>query len=304
MAGPGIRYHFMARELAKDFSVTVGFFDKDYIPPLGFPESYTTQYIPRDSFSESFSDFDIIIAMWLSDEMIEYCHNNNKFIVFDMYAPVPVENLALFLYSGNPITPHTDQEYLASCVMYDNFLRNGDLFLVSNQRQLDLWIGYMFGADQARVTSYEWRPFFDRFVYAPMGIDARMSLKKTNKVLRDVIPGIGKDDKVLIWTGGIWNWYDGQVLVHAMARLKTTHPEIKLVFFGTKHPNPNVPEMKETTRTHDLAVQLGLLGENVFMQQTWVPYNDRIDYLLEADVAINTNKPSIESEFSQLNTIT
>jgi len=131
-----------------------------------------------------------------------------------------------------------------------------------------------------------------------MGIDTKTKLIHTKPVIRDVMKGITKKDKVLIWTGGIWNWYDAKTLMKAMSRLQKKRPDIKLVFFGTKHPNPDVPAMKEATEAFALARELGLLGKTVFMHEGWVPYPERINYLLEADAAVNTNKDTIESEFS------
>lgn len=298
MAGPGIRYHFMAEVLAKDFDVTLGFFDESYLPDNDFQRSYHAKHIHRDHFQAAFDDCDIVIALWLSQAMIDYCNQRQIFMVFDVYAPVPVENLALFLYNGEPVTQATDFAYSQSFNMYDKFFQNGDLFLFSNRRQLDYWMGYVFGTDQIRVSSYQKRPLFERFIYAPMGFDASTPLQHTKPVLRGVIKGISKDDKVLLWTGGIWNWFDAQTLIQAMGLLAEKRPDIKLVFFGTKHPNPNVPAMQEAADSLQLAKKLDLLNKTVFMQEGWVSYNDRVNYLLEADAAVNTTKQTIEAEFA------
>jgi glycosyltransferase involved in cell wall biosynthesis len=131
-----------------------------------------------------------------------------------------------------------------------------------------------------------------------MGIDTSIPLKKKRFVVKGVIPGISKEDKVLLWTGGIWNHFDGKVLMHAMKGIHDKRPDIKLVFMGTQHPNPGIPEMKESLDTRKLADELGLTNKNVFFKDGWVKYPDRIDYLLEADIAINTHKASVETEFS------
>lgn len=298
MAGPGIRYHYMAELLSKDFDVTVGFFDSSYLPDEDFKTTYKTQVVNNIDFRAHFEPFNVVIALWLSKTMLDFCQDKNIFVVIDMYAPVPVENLALFLYSGKPLSSDVDYEYRQSFAMYEDFFRLADLFLVSNQRQLDFWAGYAFGTDQILVSSYEKRPFFDRLLYAPMGIDSSQKLEHSKNVMRGVIPGINKTDKILLWTGGIWNWYDAQTLVRAMDVVRKKRPDVKLVFFGTKHPNPNVPEMREATKALRLATDLNLLGTSIFMQDGWVPYSERINYLLEADIAINTSKPSIEAEFS------
>lgn len=298
MAGPGIRYHYMAEELSDTFDVTVGFFDPTYLPDKDFKHSYKVKDIPVPTFAEGFKGFDVIIALYLSEAMIDFCNRQNIFMVFDLYAPVPVENLARTFFGGNEVKPEHDFEYSSSIAMYRSFFENGDLFICSNQRQLDYWIGFVFGANQIKLSTYKKRMMYDRFIYAPMGIDTKLPLKHAKNVMKGVIPGIEKTDKVLLWTGGIWGWYDGKVLMRAMKQLAKKRPDVKLVFFGTKHPNPSIPEMKESWETRKLAEELGLLDKSVFFNSGWVPYAERTNYLLEADLAVNTHKASIETEFS------
>lgn len=298
MAGPGIRYHHMAEELSSDFEVTVAFFDASYLPDRSFEHNYHVEHIDAYHFEEAFAGYDIIIALWLSLRMISFCNTRNVFIVFDLYAPVPVENLAGNIFSGKKVRRDDDFEFTRSLVMYRMFFENGDLFLCSNQRQLNFWLGYVFGSDQIRPSEYVKRPIYDRFIYAPMGIDSKAKLVHTKNVMRNVISGVKDSDKVLLWTGGIWGHFDGKVLMRAMHRLKDKRPDIKLVFFGTQHPNPSIPEMKESLDTRKLAAEYGILGKTVIFKDGWVDYSKRINYLLEADIAVNTHKASIETELA------
>jgi glycosyltransferase involved in cell wall biosynthesis len=298
MAGPGIRYHYMAEVLSKYFDVTVGFFSSDFMPEESFRSSYRKIVIDGEHFQKSFDGIDVVIALWLEENVLSYCHKKKMFIVFDVYAPVPVENLALFMFSGNPVDASTDYTYRQSYGLYKKFFEYGDLFLFSNRRQLDFWIGYVFGLGIIKVSSYIRRPLFERFIYAPMGIDTSATLTHSKKVIRNVIPGVTDKDKLLLWTGGIWNWFDAQVLIKAMKLVGKTNPEAKLIFFGIKHPNPNIPTMQEASSAISLSKELGLYNKTVFFQEGWVPYNERLNYLLEADMAVNTAKESIESEFA------
>lgn len=298
MAGPGIRYHYMAQVLSDNFHVTVGFFDPTYLPEDDFNFTYGVAHIDAHYFEKGFQGYDIVIAHWLSEAMIDYCTRNSIFLVFDFYVLGPVENLAGSIYSGRPVKHEHDFEYNRSLAMYRKFFQFGDVFLVSNRRQLDYWTGFIFGAGQIELSSYPKRPVYDRFIYAPMGIDVSAKLIHDKDVIKGVIHGIDRGDKVLLWTGGIWNHFDGKSLMEAMKGLTASRPDIKLVFFGTQHPNPNIPEMKESLDTRAYAKQLGIINKSVFFQDGWVKYPDRINYLLEADAAINTHKPSIETEFS------
>ena len=298
MAGPGIRYHQMAEVLSKSFDVTIGFFDPTYLPDSSFLRSYNVLHVDNKKFHDGFKDKNSVISMWLSEDMMTFCKDNNIFIAFDVYAPVPVEGLALFMLGGEKITADTDYYYRQSYNLYEKFFQYGDLFLFSNRRQLDFWVGYVFGSGIINVSNYLKRNLFERFVIAPMGIDEKQELIHTKNVMRDSIKGIEKNDQILLWTGGIWNWFDAQTLIKAMEEISKVRSDIKLVFFGTKHPNPDVPAMQEASAALSLATELKLLNKNVFIHEGWVPYEDRINYLLEADVAINTTKDTIESEFA------
>jgi glycosyltransferase involved in cell wall biosynthesis len=115
-------------------------------------------------------------------------------------------------------------------------------------------------------------------------------------VLKGVVPGIERDDKVVLWGGGIWNWFDPLTVIHAVHRLE--RPDVKLYFLGTRHPNAAVPEMRMATQAADLARDLGLLERRVFFNSDWVPYADRGAYLLEADVGVSAHFDEVESRFA------
>ncbi|WP_231556512.1 glycosyltransferase family 4 protein, partial [Cryobacterium sp. MLB-32] len=116
--------------------------------------------------------------------------------------------------------------------------------------------------------------------------------------LRGVVPGINEGDKVIIWGGGIYNWFDPDTLIRAVAQLTAAHPNIRLFFMGVKHPNPAVPEMEAVAAARILADELGLTGTHVFFNESWVPYGDRQDYLLEADLGVSTHFQHVETTFS------
>ncbi len=291
MAGPGIRYHYMADYLSESLDTTIGFFDPTYLPEEGFKRNYKTLSIDAFSFEESFKDYDYILALWLSDSMMNYCNVNNIVVVFDIYAPVPVENLAVKLFSHNKITKDVDFDYRSSVVMYQKFMENGGG-----------WMGFhfaAFGAGQITPSLYNKRPMYERFIEAPMGINSNQKLTKTRDVLRGVVGNINKNDLIVLWTGGIWDWFDAVSLVEAISLLKSRgRTGIKLVFLGTQHPNSSIPKMAEVSKARDKANELGLLDDSVYFLDGWVGYEDRINYLLEADIAVYSHKPSIETEFS------
>jgi glycosyltransferase involved in cell wall biosynthesis len=108
-----------------------------------------------------------------------------------------------------------------------------------------------------------------------------------------VIPGIGVDDKVIIWGGGLYSWFDPLTLIRAVAQLHRSRPSVRLFFQGTKHPG--VEEMPIVQQSRDLARQLGVLDKAVFFNESWVPYDERQNYLMEADLGTSTHGFHLET---------
>jgi glycosyltransferase involved in cell wall biosynthesis len=116
--------------------------------------------------------------------------------------------------------------------------------------------------------------------------------------MRGAIEGIGPDDKVVLWGGGVYNWFDPLTLIRAIDRLKEQVPEVRLVFMGMTHPNPGIPKMRMAVETVQLSDELGLTGKHVFFNDTWVALDERHNFLLESDVAVATHFDGLETDFA------
>jgi glycosyltransferase involved in cell wall biosynthesis len=121
---------------------------------------------------------------------------------------------------------------------------------------------------------------------------------RTRAAIRGAIPGIGDEDAVVLWGGGIYNWFDPLTLLRAVDRVRADVPGIRLVFLGLRHPNPDIPEMEMAVATRRLAEELGLVGTHVFFNEDWVEFDDRQNFLLDADLGVSTHLRHIETEFS------
>ena len=65
-----------------------------------------------------------------------------------------------------------------------------------------------------------------------------------------------------------------------------------------KHPNPEVPEMDIGAQTRALSERLGLTDRHVFFNETWVPYAERQNWLLDADCGVTTHYEHVETTFA------
>ena len=94
--------------------------------------------------------------------------------------------------------------------------------------------------------------------------------------------------------GGI----DGKMDYKMEAATREKVPNIRLYFMGLKSPNPKVPLMRMAVDAQELASQLDLTGKNVFFGEGWVSYEDRVNYLLDADIAVSAHFDLVETRFS------
>jgi glycosyltransferase involved in cell wall biosynthesis len=110
----------------------------------------------------------------------------------------------------------------------------------------------------------------------------------------------GIDDKgfILLWGGGIWEWFDPLTVIRAVYRLHSRYPEIKLVFLGTQHPNTTIQTMPMQHRAEALAKELKIYDTHVVFQTGWVPYNKLSNYLLDAHVGVSAHLNTLETHFS------
>src|SRR5206468_11661898 len=141
----------------------------------------------------------------------------------------------------------------------------------ASEKQRDYWLGMLAANNRINPHEYDADPTMrDLIDVVPFGVPAEPP-RPTGRALKGAYSGIGENDRVILWGGGIWEWFDPLTLIRAVHQIRDTHPEVKLFFMGVKHPNPLVPDMDMTARAMALAEELGLTGSAVFFND-WVPY--------------------------------
>jgi glycosyltransferase involved in cell wall biosynthesis len=174
----------------------------------------------------------------------------------------------------------------------------GDYFLCASERQRHFYLGQLTTLGRVSPSNYGNDPHLSRLIgVVPFGFPDEPPVH-TKKVLRGVVPGIGVDDKLMVWSGGVYDWFDPLTLIQAVAELAKRQPTVRLFFMGTAHPHPGVPEMPIIQKSRDLAKQLGVANTHVFFNDSWVDYDDRHNYILEADLGVSTHRSHIETTFS------
>jgi GT2 family glycosyltransferase len=291
MAGPAIRAWEIAKALAPEHEVRL-------ISTAGARRKspdFSVEYAAGTGLREPTGWADVIIFQGFLLETAPWVKTGPAIIVADAYDPMHLEQLEQAKDLGPEgrlnalqVTTHALNEQL----------RRADFVLCASDKQRDFWLGQLAGQGRISPAVYDENASLDNLIaVVPFGIEDAPPVQRRHAI-KGGVPGIGPDDKVIIWGGGVYNWFDPLTLVRAVDRLKDRHGEVRLFFMGMKHPNPGVPDMQVAWETQELSRELGLTGRHVFFNEGWVPYGERADYLLDADVGVSTHFQHIETAFS------
>jgi len=291
MAGPAIRAFRMAVALSAEHDVelvsTVGC---DFSHPA-FPTSHVTDPELRHAVDRA----EIVVIQGHVIDHHPWLRKTDRLLVADIYDPFHLEVLEY----ARDLSPN-DRRVMTRLTIetLNEQLARGDFFLCASEKQRDFWLGQLAAVGRINPSTYDQHENLNSLIaIAPFGVDEEPPTH-TNAVLRGVQPGIGDGDKIILWGGGVYNWFDPLTLVHAVDKLRSRLPNVRLYFMGMTHPNPRVPAMRMAFETQKLAKELDLVGTHVFFNEGWVDYDDRQNYLLEADVGVSTHFEHIETAYS------
>ena len=295
MAGPGIRYLNFARELRGEGDVTLVVPFATDLEPDGF-ELVVANVWDATVMTPLAAAADAVVAQRLPVPTLRKLARTRTRRIYDLYAPLHIENLALDAGEGADRQPAEAAvlNRLADAVV----LLTGDAFVCASRTQRDLWLGALLQAGRIDHDRYSQDPSLrDLIDVVPFGISPEAP-HAAGRVLKGVVPGIAENDRVLLWPGGIWNWFDPLTVIDAVAELARRRNDVRLFFLGLRHPNPTAPEMHAARQAIARAETLGLRDRVVFFNEGWVPYEERGAYLLEADLGVSAHFDDLESRFA------
>ncbi|MEN2738046.1 glycosyltransferase [Microbacterium sp. X-17] len=292
MAGPAIRAWNMCEHLSLRNEVRL------VTPnaPKRAAASFDVYHTPDDHAMKQHEEWaDVIVIQGYVLRQYASLAKTKKILVADIYDPMHLEQLE---QARDTHFGHWNTQVITAAEVLNEQIARADFFLCASEKQRNFWLGQMAAVGRVNAMTYEAdNSLGDLIAIAPFGLDEEIPAQ-TRHAIKGTIPGIGPDDKVLIWGGGIYNWFDTETLIRAMSKVSETHPDARLFFLGVAHPNPDVPQMKVVGRTFELADELGLTGKHVFFNEGWVALDDRHNYLLDADAAVSTHYEHIETVFS------
>jgi glycosyltransferase involved in cell wall biosynthesis len=292
LAGPAIRAWQMAEALAGDHDVVLL-----STAPLAQRHSERFEVTDISTADPAFlaAWCDVMVVQGFVFQFCAALRTTNAIIVVDYYDVLHFETLELMNHA--PELTRIGAVRAAVDVLAEQAVR-GDLFLCSTERQRDLWLGHLAAYGRVNPATYLDDPTLERLVtIVPFGV-TDTAPAHTRPVLRGVHPAVPDDAELLLWAGGIYDWFDPLTLIRAVALLQDSRPRLRLFFLGVRHPNPDAVEPPMVAAARQLADDLGVLDRVVVFNDEWVDYDDRQNFLLEADIGVSTHTRHLETEFS------
>jgi glycosyltransferase involved in cell wall biosynthesis len=279
--GPEIRAWELAKALSTEYEVTVaadrdGGGERGGIPVV----ASSRRRLLREAMRH-----DVILSACLPPYLLALKPLHDFLAVADQYDPHELELATLD--AGR----RRDRELRSRAAIQTLQLRNADLVLCAAEpRRADL---ISAGRSPRRVRSRSLDP-----VVVPFGIPDPPPASG-RRPLRDHFPQLADTDTVVLWWGSIWRWLDAETPVRAFARMAASRTDIKLVITAGKPSNESVARFFDATdEVRALADELGVLGRTVLFFDEWIPYEERHDYLREADIGLTLHRHAEEGRLA------
>ena len=288
MIGPGIRYFEFAKQLSKNFSLTLTTPQKS----SDFDHSsFTFSIIQYDQTNviSLVKEHDIIILQGFLLEIYPKILQFKKYLVVDLYSPFHLENLAI----GHS---KKHQQHLEDILCFNHYFAYADHFLCASEKQRDFYLGALSTFN--RITPKNYQTILENVIsVVPFGFPELPPVVKEG-VLRNQKYGITQNDFVMIWGGGVWDWFDPLTPIRAVAKLVEQGNLVKLFFMGTVSPVDGLPDNHMLFQAKQLAKDLGVFNKHVIFNEDWVPYQERGAYLLESNVGVSSHFDHLETRFA------
>ena len=291
MAGPPIRVMELARAVAAECEVTVAAPVPSDVgdAPVELLEASLADF---DTLLSAARSHDVVVAQGLPPQLLRYVGRLPVRFVADLYNPQMIEVLEAVGDGGSSSPRRAWRSMLGQCAV-------ADLVICASEKQRDLWLGGMGLSGLIDVERYRQDPTFRSYVeVVPFGLPEEPP-QTGERVLKGVWPGIGVDDPVLLWAGGVWRWLDAITPIRAVQRLRSEGHRAHLVFLGVGRPAVDPASIPSSAdEAIAFAAERGLEGECVHFNHGWVPYEERAAYLLDSDIGVCAHFDHLEARFS------
>lgn len=279
-----IRQIFLAGLLSKNFNVTlVSTFGKPAKKKVG--NFKIISGVRNLNFIKN--NFNIaIIGLASNKDSVNYKfakQNFNVFTIVDMYYAIIFEKLTAIenTKSGRNIFKH-------KLKVVSSIVKKGNHFICATPQQRIYLLGVLSSLGQISPSNFNQ----SSISIIPTLIGTDFKKYKTLKLRGNIID---RDDKIILWLGGIYPWFDPSPLINAMPIIIKKIQNAKLIVLGAKHPSTQYETYYNEAVSQ--AKKVGLYNKSIVFLD-WVNEAQCLAYASQADVNVILSKKSLEDEFA------
>ena len=291
MAGPAIRAVELARTLSEENEVRLA-------APFGEQVDKQIPFFRYDrsrasSLRAALAGVEVVFSDPLPPAAARAIPDGRRRWIVDFYNPEPFEGLETYRHAKGRL-----ERRALDVVRTDRLLfaaRIGSAFVCANERQRDMWLGFLAAERRVASARYDADPEGWRLVgVVPFGVPTEPPRPGPALLRGKVFP---ETAKILLWSGGLWDWLDPLTVLRSLALLREQDDAWRCAFIGTVRPFGG-EHFTMFERTKRLAGELGLAEAGAVKFIDWVPYEERGTPLLEADVAVCAHFRTMETRFA------
>jgi glycosyltransferase involved in cell wall biosynthesis len=284
MAGMGIRALELARALDREFDVRL------LVPNAPEEAAEAVGDLPvhaarADALGPAARDVDAAVvsghaANWWFRQVPEVP------VAADLYDPFPIENLHYAATLG-PETARHDRATLELA------LARADFFLCASAEQRLFYAGALYAAGRIGPESFPGDWALERLLaVVPFGVPEEPA--RGDRAAGRRAAGL-PDSGPLVLFGGIYDWYDPDLLLEAWPRILRAQPQARLLFF--QNPNPATTPQEAFARAVRKARTLDPSGRSIVFSP-WLPYAERADLYAAAELIVSVGAEGLETDLS------
>ncbi len=280
LAGPEIRPLELAKALAKDYDVTLA-------PSAGADgqrEGIRTIAGSRSRLVRESARHDVVLASSIPPYLLACKHRHGFVAISDQHDPHDLE------IATKPQTARQRKRELGLyAAMQALQLRYADVVLCPGERQRAL-------LRSRRESLLGTGSKVSDPVIVPFGLPDPPP-PSSRRPMHERFPQLADGDTIVLWWGNAWRWFDADTAVRAFASIADSRPDLKLVITAGKPPQKGTERFYDATaEVKALAAELGVLDRTVLFLDEWVPYDERHEYLCEADIGLTLHRNADEGQ--------
>jgi glycosyltransferase involved in cell wall biosynthesis len=207
-------------------------------------------------------------------------------VAADLYDPFFVENLHYVSTLGEATAVH-DRATL------DLALARADFFLCASAEQRLFYAGALYAAGRIGPRNFPTDPTLSGLLaVVPFGVPGEPGAgdRAAGRRLLNVSP-----EGPVVFFGGIYDWYEPDLLLEAWPGVLRRHPDAKLLFF--ENPNPETTPQRVYARARERARAVDPQGKSILFAP-WLPYAARADLYAAVDLLVSISSVGLERDLA------